>query len=385
MFKKGANALVSTQKPSIYSNKDLGVCKLTNVHCPMPEASTISSKYSASSSATLLQSSSKPTTVSKTLSYSSYSKSSSMISSTVNVEYVSVSQSGTSSTTSTSTTPGQSGSSFEYVSPVSTSTALPTCSKSYLNSATDDVIVEHNNVPIYVEQEPVNITVSAPEAQENLSYDQCREACEKAISAKDCNKVVNQTIYIENCINDVWAIKDISLVETSRSAFASECSKMILKSGIDVTMVQEKLGFYESECPNKCSGNGECRSYGCVCKPGFTGFDCGTCIAKSSTSSILVTAKTTTNIATNYPTSHVTLTSKSKHVYDASSTKQIEPIKTKGYYSTAIVVSDNYDHPSTAQPSVIAEEKDVTYKLHSSSLRFAASSISIYALVYVFI
>ncbi|KAI8849097.1 hypothetical protein BC829DRAFT_432888 [Chytridium lagenaria] len=151
------------------------------------------------------------------------------------------------------------------VAPVTTSAPAPAYTQVVSPSNPTDVYVVPAPVPAY--------TLTTAE-----------ETCKKLVIPAGCTAVCPNELkhYISSCVSDMITMGTYSFCESTRQSINDLCDTLssYMADSTNTTIantatdIRKDLGYGTATCKNSCSGNGECKSGGCVCTPPFTGPDC---------------------------------------------------------------------------------------------------------------
>jgi hypothetical protein len=107
--------------------------------------------------------------------------------------------------------------------------------------------------------------------------------CKAALNFPGANNLIQLNAYIQNCIRDAGLTCSLAFVDGLKTSCMNELSSITKSMKFDVVepgkvaaggSIARKLGLGSNVCPNRCSGNGQCMSCGCKCRPGYSGIAC---------------------------------------------------------------------------------------------------------------
>ncbi|KAJ3111973.1 hypothetical protein HDU96_005112 [Phlyctochytrium bullatum] len=133
-----------------------------------------------------------------------------------------------------------------------------------------------------------NQTYHIPQPPTYLSEDEVKKAektCQELVVPKGCDKVCPNELahYLRSCVSDILTLGTYTFCESTRQAVNALCETLtgymadtdkpeVVKQAEEI---RKDLGYGdEHKCKNDCSGRGECKQGGCVCRSPFTGADC---------------------------------------------------------------------------------------------------------------
>jgi len=118
-----------------------------------------------------------------------------------------------------------------------------------------------------------------------------KEFCTKILTIPDAKALVDPAPYIDDCTRDCklsgaysfvdgWKVKYLDRVRIVTKSVKQEphvlykANDGAVQITVKIDQAYKSLGIGDTNCPNNCSGHGDCQATGCLCKEGFTGHIC---------------------------------------------------------------------------------------------------------------
>jgi hypothetical protein len=108
----------------------------------------------------------------------------------------------------------------------------------------------------------------------------CAEKLKKTETYKKCKKVLGKRFVIKKAVEQ--CVTDVKLTDDYKMAVPAAFTTMKTLC-LDEANDDEEKEINGETCPNDCNGKGDCKKGKCVCKAGFSGFDCGVAPTKLPT------------------------------------------------------------------------------------------------------
>ena len=141
------------------------------------------------------------------------------------------------------------------------------------NSTNDDETESPENDDAYQEYE-------APDGVLDVTPEQATSLCSSLIPLNDCNLMVDRNMHIHTCVYDVLKTKSLEFAGSSISSYLAKCRSYVHMMERNPTRhdlvkkIKSSTGMAGYDCPDKCSGRGQCTDIGCICAGGYLGETC---------------------------------------------------------------------------------------------------------------
>ena len=113
----------------------------------------------------------------------------------------------------------------------------------------------------------------------NLLEDQVMPAnhsCAVLFSQIPCKEFYDTSYYVKACFTDYSLTQDTDAIQNSIEVYLKNAESASASTHENTDVADGPCGLFDHDCPNDCSGNGECNDHGCHCSADFFGYDCST-------------------------------------------------------------------------------------------------------------
>ena len=119
-----------------------------------------------------------------------------------------------------------------------------------------------------------------------LTQRQARAGCQRAVAesglALGCGALLGRAFVgraLAMCVIDLQLKDDLGWLNATLPLLENECERRLVEERRSEGEHQEVLELLR--CPGRCSGNGRCSDWGCLCYPGFGSYDCSAVSGRS--------------------------------------------------------------------------------------------------------